>query len=87
MIKKNFKEEKIYWFFSEENSNILTITEKTDIYEYENENNINDLNMPFSFNGKVMEKIDNTYILLSNDIKQIIYLDDKENIMKNIYFK
>ena len=84
MIKKNFKEEKIYWFFSGENSNILTITEKTDIYEYENENNINDLNMPFSFNGKVMEKIDNTYILLSNDIKQIIYLDDKENIMKNI---
>ena len=84
MIKKNFKEEKIYWFFSGESSNILTITEKTDIYEYENENNINDLNMPFSFNGKVMEKIDNTYILLSNDIKQIIYLDDKENIMKNI---
>ena len=31
-----------------------------------------------------MEKKDNTYILLSNDIKQIIYLDDKENIMKNI---
>ena len=80
----DFIDGKIYYFFSNGNDNNLIITNKTKIYSYIYENKISyDKKIPFSIFGKILEKNGNTFVILSDTYKQVIFLDDKENIMKN----
>ena len=82
--KNNLINENIYCFLSEKNLDDLYISEKTELYEYIIDNSLFEPDTPISFFGKLMEKKDNDYVILSNSINQIIFLNDKENIMKNI---
>ena len=80
--KNDFIEENIYYYFSTGYTDNLLIPGNTELYEYVQDNNLLVENTPFSFYGKLMEKIDNVYIILSDNTKKIIFLFDKENIMK-----
>ena len=80
----NFIEGQIYYFFSKEKDRDLKISNQTKIYKYILENKIClEQNTPFSTFGKIMEKNENIFIILSDIYKQVIFLDDKENIMTN----
>lgn len=80
--KNDFIVGKIYCIYSFEKSNALTISNETDMHEYITEHNINDFDIPFSFNGKLMDINDNIYVILSDDIEQVIFLKDEKNIIK-----
>ena len=73
----------IYYFFSFENSDNLIITEETEIHDYIIEKNSFNKNIPFSFFGKLMDIVGNTYVIISDDLEQIIFLNDIEKIIQN----
>ena len=81
--RNDFIDGQIYYFFSYENGSDLIIVNRTKIYHYIIENEIYlDLNIPFSIFGKIMEKNGNIFVILSDIYEQVIFLNDKENIMK-----
>ena len=81
---QNFIDGKIYYFFSNKNETNLEITNQTKIFNYILKNKISyDENIPFSTYGKLMERNRNIFVILSDIYKQVIFLNDKDNIMKN----
>ena len=86
---ENFKNNDILYKLIDNNNNELLINEYENFIKYEfniedyKESNL-DNNAPFFVFGKIFEKNNNNLLLLSKNLNNIIFINDKQNILKNI---